>query len=85
MKFNTLTGEITVEPLHVAEGEDPAAAFQRVLDDCPECKAARARGEKPQVHSGEELRAFMNGGVRPRRDIIRDRRPRWRDLKRGKR
>jgi len=81
MKFNTLTHEITVEPLHVAEGEDPAAALQRVIDDCPECQAARARGESPVSLTGEQILAQL----RPRRDIIRDRRPRWRDLKNGRR
>ncbi|HEX5064054.1 MAG TPA: hypothetical protein VFV99_31975 [Kofleriaceae bacterium] len=81
MKFNTLTHEITVEPLHVEEGEDLAAAHQRIIDNCPECQAARARGEPPVTLTGEQLRAQM----RPRRDIIRDRRPRWRDLKNGRR
>ena len=79
IKFNKLTHETTVEPLHVADGEDPVAAFQRVLDDCPECQAARARGEKPIAMSGDQLPEEL----RPR-EIIRDRRPRWRDLKRGR-
>jgi hypothetical protein len=45
------------------------------MHDCPDCQAARARGEVPQI---------MTMPMPPRqrgRGIDRFRRPRWRDLK----
>lgn len=36
---------ITIE--QVPEGVDPRAFLQAVMDDCPECQQARARGETP--------------------------------------
>jgi hypothetical protein len=68
--------EITIEPIAVPEGEvfDPAAFLEQVMHDCPECRAARARGETPIVITPDAPPA--------KRDVIRDRRPRWRDLKR---
>jgi hypothetical protein len=68
--------EITIEPIEVPEGEvfDPAAYLEKVMHDCPECRAARARGETPLVVANPALPA--------KRDVIRGRRPRWRTLKR---
>ena len=68
--------EITIEPVEVPEGEvfDPAAYIEKVMHDCPECRAARARGETPIVITPDSLPA--------KRDVVRDRRPRWRTLKR---
>lgn len=68
--------EITIEPIEVPEGEvfDPAAYLEQVMHDCPECRAARARGETPLVVTNQSMPA--------KRDVIRDRRPRWRKLKR---
>jgi hypothetical protein len=68
--------EVTIEPIHVPEGEafDPAAALEKIMHDCPECRAARDRGEQPQIFDLASLPA--------KRDVIRDRRPRWRKLKR---
>ena len=68
--------EITIEPIEVPDGEvfDPTAWLEQVMHDCPECRAARARGETPIVVTPDSPPA--------KRDVIRDRRPRWRDLKR---
>lgn len=76
IRSDKLFEQITVEPIEIAEGEifDPAAYLQKVMHDCPECRAALARGEKPLVHTNVSRPA--------KRDVIRDRRPRWRDLKR---
>lgn len=40
----------------VPAGVDPKEALQQAMDDCPECQAARARGETPTVLSGEDVR-----------------------------
>jgi hypothetical protein len=78
MKRHTIidSEELTIERIELPEGEvlDPAALLEKLMHDCPECRAARARGETPIV--------FTPGSPPAQRDVIRDRRPRWRDLKR---
>jgi hypothetical protein len=71
--------EITIEKVDVPEGEtfDPAAFLEKAMHDCPDCQAARARGEVPRIVHVDSLPA--------KRDVVRDRRPRWRDLKRNAR
>ena len=63
------------EELEISElGSDPETAleaFQHAIDNCPECQAARARGEEPVIIPMTEL-------ARPSRWNMR---PRWRDLK----
>ena len=72
MTFDKTTGKATIEdiPAHLAhlEGQE---LMEALVDDCPECRAARERGEVPTFGIGDEFR-----------DLIRGRRPRWRNLKR---
>jgi hypothetical protein len=75
--------EYTVEPLPVGPGataDELDAAMQQALHDCPECRAARARGEQPMMISGAELLRELESvrGVGPGLGF---KRPRWRDLK----
>jgi hypothetical protein len=66
-----LFGEIEIEA--VPAGVDPLEHLQRTMDDCPECQAARARGEVPQF-----------GMLSPPARKQRFPRPmRWRKRKRG--
>ena len=71
--IDTTTGETKTEdvPQHLASAS-PRQMLEQLMDDCPECRAARARGEEP---------LFIDVPPPPR-DIIRGRRPRWRKLKR---
>ena len=55
------------------EGMTPEEALAQAVHDCPECKAARERGEAP-----ENVEVAV---LRPDRSVLR-RRPRWRHLKR---
>ena len=67
--------ETTIEP--IPEGVDPVAFLKQQMDDCPLCREARARGEVPEIHSGEELAAMVRRS-RPSRFA---KRPRWRAMK----
>jgi len=67
-----MTGEIRVEPMTATTDDEARAELHAIMDDCPECQTARARGETP---------TFVDV-PRPRRGIDRFRRPRWRDLRR---
>jgi hypothetical protein len=53
--------------------------LRALMHDCPECRAALARGEQPIVMSGEELEAEM---ARMRRRRARKPVMRWRTQKR---
>ncbi|HEY5944096.1 MAG TPA: hypothetical protein VIV40_01330 [Kofleriaceae bacterium] len=66
------TGETKIEDMR--EEVSPREALEQIMHDCPECRAARARGEVPTFGDGDPLPVL--------RDVIRDRRPRWRDIKR---
>jgi hypothetical protein len=67
--------DITIEPVPAELAHlPPAEMLERLMHDCPECRAARARGEVPKIVAVPPLPA--------KRDVIRDRRPRWRSLKR---
>jgi hypothetical protein len=77
------TEEFFLEELTDADLDDPVALLEQLMHDCPECQAARARGETPIFGTGEDLLRQQPSG--PVRDIIRDKRPRWRTLKRNAR
>jgi hypothetical protein len=56
----------------------PVASIEeamQLIDDCPDCKAARERGEPSLVLTRPELMKLT-------RSVLRRRYPRWRDLKR---
>lgn len=55
--------------------QDARKMLEHAMDDCPECRAARARGETPMFGDGAPP-------FRARRGIDRFKRPRWRTLKR---
>jgi hypothetical protein len=57
---------------------DPMA----MLHDCPECRAAMARGEKPVVIAGEELEALIAAA---QREAERERPQPWWKRKRRRR
>jgi hypothetical protein len=38
-------------PVHVAAGVDPLELMKQAIDNCPDCQAARARGEQPLIGS----------------------------------
>lgn len=64
------TGNITVEEIE-GDPSDPQALYEQTIRDCPECQAAVARGEPPQI---------LDMPLLPDRSVLR-RRPRWRHLK----
>jgi hypothetical protein len=64
-----------IEP--IPDGVDATEFLRQQIDNCPLCQEARARGEVPVIHSGEELTAM----IRPRRNTLY-KRPRWRTTKR---
>lgn len=67
MLINTKTGETTMEPMAATTDDEARTELDAIVDNCPECQAARARGEVP----------IKGTGVPPW-----FKRPRWRDLKR---
>jgi hypothetical protein len=70
--FDKRTGELRAEPMRATTHEEAIAELEREIHDCPECNAARARGEPTISISPPQ----------PMRGMDRFRRPRWRDLKR---
>jgi hypothetical protein len=68
--FNLATGAMTSEPM------PDGVTLEQLMDDCPECQAARARGEMPMIGTGEELKALIA------RKHPAFRKPRWRNIKR---
>jgi hypothetical protein len=73
------TGRVlSVEDDPGATDIDPQEYIRRKLHDCPECRAAMARGERPQFVSAEDLAEAVER-ARPRGFA---RRPRWRTFKR---
>lgn len=55
----------------------PRDQLRQVMDDCPECQAARARGEVPQYFSTDELLGEERRARRKKPTIRR-----WRTMKR---
>jgi hypothetical protein len=75
--------DFEVQPLDVTikTPEEARALMEQLIHDCPECRAARARGEEPMIFEGplptprpEELRRARG---------LFARRPRWRAMKRA--
>lgn len=49
-------GEPFTHPVSVLpEGGDPKEFLRQVMDDCPDCQAALARGETPISGTGDDL------------------------------
>lgn len=46
----TPQGDTEITP--IPEGTDPMELLEQVIHDCPDCQAARARGERIQVVHG---------------------------------
>jgi hypothetical protein len=40
-------------------GRSTQELLRQLMDDCPDCQAALARGEQPVVHDGEELQRLL--------------------------
>jgi len=57
--------------------------MQTVIDDCPDCQAARARGERPLTLTADQLLAGLPRAVRRR--IERERARTARRASRGRR
>lgn len=83
MVMDMVTGEIKIqgrEGLENKNGIDVIDPMQ-LLHDCPECRAAMERGEKPEIVSGEALERMFAEALRaelmarPRRT---SRKRRWR-------
>jgi hypothetical protein len=79
------TGEIIKEEPIPAD-VDIEAYLKQQLHDCPECRAAWERGERPTMVGPEELEQarawYRTMAVDERHRAALARRPRWRDLKR---
>ena len=73
MVTNVRTGKTNVEPMAATTDEEARAELFALMDDCPECQLARARGEAPTVVDVPPPRP---------RGTERFRRPRWRELRR---
>jgi hypothetical protein len=75
MTFDIETGETKIEdiPAHLG-GLEGRELLEQLVHDCPECRAARARGERPLI---------VEGSPPAKRDLLRNRRPRWRTFKRN--
>lgn len=72
------TGRVlSVEDEPGATDIDPQAYIRGKLHDCPECRAAMARGEVPQIVGPEEIAEAVEAARR--RGFAR--RPRWRTFK----
>jgi hypothetical protein len=72
------TGEITkIED--IPADVDIDAYLRQQVHDCPECRAAWERGERPHVVTRRELDEILRDA---RRQRVLSRRPRWRTLKR---
>lgn len=57
--------------------EEAAANNQMLFDNCPECQAARARGEQPITYTAEDISRVLRG------KRLKPRKLRWRQRKRG--
>jgi hypothetical protein len=68
-----------VDNVTYSEPADPQAWQEQILHDCPQCRAAMARGEKPTFGTGADLDKML------RRARILGKNPRWRDLKKRRR
>jgi hypothetical protein len=83
---DTRTGAvIKTEEVDVPSDLTPRQFLERMMDDCPDCQAARARGEQPYFPSPEELEELehlLASAERPRSRFAR--RPRWRTMKRSR-
>lgn len=82
--FRTPTEEITIEPIDVPPGADPQEVIMKLLHDCPECRAAMARGEQPQIVLPEEWQDAVEAGRREARAKRHQKPPRWRKRKSGR-
>jgi hypothetical protein len=56
--------EFIIEP--IPAGHDPMTALASSMHDCPECRAALARGETPIIMTGAELVASLPRPLRRR-------------------
>ena len=63
--------EYEVQPMKARTLEEARAELQQLIHDCPDCQAARGRGEVPQIVEVSRV---------PMRE--RFRKPRWRTFKR---
>jgi hypothetical protein len=57
---------IDLQPLDLRPDASPVEAMAAALHDCPECREALARGEKPRTVTGAELLAAIPRGQRRR-------------------
>ena len=73
MKTKHTVGPFEYEIEQIPEGVDPHEFLQHAMDNCPDCQAARARGEKPVIQYGappmpeisDELRAIIEAPDEP--------------------
>lgn len=52
----------------ITAATSPEEMLRRMMDDCPDCQAALARGEQPIVYQGEELQRLLATYSPPTRD-----------------
>jgi hypothetical protein len=52
----------------ITAGMSTEEMLRRMMDDCPDCQAALARGEQPIVYQGEELQRLLATYSPPARD-----------------
>jgi hypothetical protein len=79
VKIDTRTGHMVTEPMKGTTDEELRQEFQQMIDDCPECRAAIARGELPAaIARGEQPIVEVD----PKKAARFFKRPRWRDLRR---
>ena len=71
--------DIEIQPLGPASmtRDQVRAALEKAMDDCPDCRAARARGEVPIF--GDEFPVADAEPLARRSPFLR--RPRWRTMK----
>jgi len=66
---NLETGEFTMTPMKARTHEEARAEMEALMDDCPLCQEARARGEVARI-----ITPFFGSATRLKR-------PRWGELK----
>lgn len=75
------TGETRREPLKATTPEEAKAELAQLIHDCPECRAARERGEEATMITGADLLRELEQVRRNGAPWRGFKRARWRDLK----
>ena len=67
--INIITGETKIQDIEV-DPTSGASLMEQLIHDCPDCRAALARGEQPLMGTGEDLNRLSRGRKRQRSKVF---------------